>query len=120
MLAGQSRSSYKPRRANLSTWLKGAPEWVLDVFHHEREAHPYSVYLTHTWRVNEHAPHSPSNTMVDCLYVSDDGTDVQSDSGKAWQVTRFRYQNARRHRIAWEALPVAVRHAVTQHLADEA
>lgn len=124
MLAGSTRDSYKPRRANLSTWLKDAPDYVLDVFDHPKSADRYTVLLCGDFigRYDECKPHSTVNTFVSYLSMSGAPTHPQGVSMwgemKAWQATEYRYHNARRHRIAWNDLPANVRAHVIARCED--
>lgn len=37
------KASYTPRRASLTRWLSGAPEYILDVFYSPKESNPYTI-----------------------------------------------------------------------------
>ena len=120
MLRGSTRESYRPRAAALERWRKDAPPYVVDCFYHEKEPRePYTVFVggEHLWKANESLPHSPSNTHLVTLYVSPHGV-VSSDSMVAWKAVQYRYQQARRHRVAWNDLPKAVREGIEAFMED--
>ena len=121
MLEGTMRHQYTPRRATLNRWLVDAPEWVLDVFYHKDFADCYTVFIGGDMLASEGRTYA--NTCVSYLGMSDNPDNPrgfsQWDALAAWEWSKYRNANARRHRVRWLDLPENVRaHVISRYEAE--
>ena len=109
---------YTPRRANLKRWLKGAPDYILDVLDNKgKSVDRYTVLFTGPLLSTCHGEpvRTFSNTLVQYLGLSDAPSHPQGVSmwGEmaAHEAAGYRYRCGH-DRIRWLDLPEAIRNHV--------
>ena len=100
---------YTPRRANLTRWLKDAPDYILDVVDSKNCGERYTVIFTKAMSSQSGAYHE---TWISFLGMSDAPTHPQGVSiwgeMEAWKMAAYR-RRVHRQRIRWLDLPEHVR-----------
>ena len=101
--------TYTPRRANLTRWLQGAPDYVLDVLDSPKFADRYTVMFT---KEMSSVTGSYADTLISYLSMSDSPTHPQGVSlwSEMSAYDAASYRTASHHRrIRWLDLPENVR-----------
>jgi hypothetical protein len=112
------KTNYVPRRAGLKRWLKGAPDYILDVLNVANCADHYVVFLGKQFifhikdGIADDGPDEFGNTHVAVLFMSDEPSSSQGvsiwDTMTAYNQATYRY-NHKHRRIRWKDLPDTIR-----------
>ena len=115
---------YTPRRAGLTRWLEGAPDYILDCFDNDKTADRYTVLFTGpdflVWAGD--GQHTFRNCHVPYLGMSDAPSHPQGFSQwgelTAHQTMCYRFREGKR-RVRWLDLPQHIRAHVIARTALE-
>lgn len=106
---------YTPRRANLTRWLQGAPDYILDVLDSKNDGERYTVIFTKALAVTTG---SFADTYLSFLGMSESLDVSMWGELKAYECAQYR-QHCKRHRIKWTALPEHIRaHVISRATSD--
>lgn len=110
---------YTPRRANLTRWLQGAPDYILDVLDSKDNGERYTVIFT---KAMSSVTGTYAETWISFLGMSGAPTHPQGVSMwgemEAYKMAQYRYR-AGKDRTRWLDLPENIReHVIARATTD--